>query len=32
MTTFALVFMLVSMGLVTVLAGWCLYRVLAGGK
>jgi ABC-type nickel/cobalt efflux system permease component RcnA len=29
-TTFALVFMLSSMALVTALAGWCLWRVLKG--
>ena len=25
---FAMVFMAVSMGTVTILAGWCLYRIL----
>ena len=28
MTPFALFFMLASMASVTVLAGWCLYRIL----
>ncbi len=32
MTPFALVFMTVSMTAVTVLAGWCMYRILGGGS
>jgi hypothetical protein len=31
MTPFAMTFMLVSMTAVTVLAGWCMYRILGGG-
>lgn len=30
LTPFALVFMLISMTAVTVLAGWCMYRILRG--
>lgn len=29
---FALIFMLVSMGSVTLLAAWCMYRILGGPK
>jgi hypothetical protein len=32
MTPFALMFMTVSMACVTCLAGFCLYRILSGGK
>lgn len=31
LTTFALVFMLVSMGAVTFLMGYCYYRILSSG-
>ena len=31
MSTFALLFMLFSMGAVTALAAWCFYRILKGG-
>jgi len=30
MSTFALAFMLISMGLVTILTAYCLYRILRG--
>jgi uncharacterized membrane protein len=30
-STFALLFMLFSMGAVTALAAWCFYRILKGG-
>lgn len=32
MTPFAIMFMSVSMACVTCLAGFCLYRILTGGK
>ncbi len=32
LTSFALVFMLISMGAVSLLAGWCLWRILVGGS
>ncbi len=32
MTPFALIFMLVSMGAVTALAGYCLFRILGDDK
>jgi hypothetical protein len=32
MTSAGLAFMLISVGAVTTLFGWCLYRVLSGGK
>lgn len=32
MTPFALFFMFTSMACVTVLAGWCLYRILTGAS
>ena len=32
LTPFATIFMLLSMGAVTTLAGWCFYRVLTGKR
>ncbi len=32
LTPFALAFMLISMTAVSVLAGWCMYRILGGPK
>lgn len=31
MTTFAVFFMIVSMASVTLLAGWCMYKILTAG-
>ena len=32
LTAFSLSFMLISMGLVTLLAGWCFVRILSGKR